>query len=168
MAIVRTCRNCGCAFEPSSRHLRCPSCRRQASHEVCACGAPKQRESSTCRGCQATSGELNGNWRGGRTMHKAGYVMRRVPGHPRSSARTPYVFEHILVMEDILGRNLLEGETVHHINGVKDDNRPDNLELWVRPQPSGIRMRDAVAWAREIIDRYGQVSDSSNNAHSVD
>ena len=101
-------------------------------------------------------------------MHKAGYVMRRVPGHPRASGSTPYVFEHILVMEDVLGRYLVEGETVHHINGVKDDNRPDNLELWVRPQPSGIRMRDAVAWAREIIDRYGQVSDSSNNAHSVD
>ena len=93
---LRTCANCRCAFVPSSRHLRCSSCRRQASHDLCACGSPKQHESSTCRGCQPTRGELNGSWRGGRTTHKAGYVMRRVPGHPRASVRSPYVFEHIL------------------------------------------------------------------------
>jgi hypothetical protein len=37
---------------------------------------------------------------------------------------------------------------------VRDDNRPENLELWTRPQPSGIRASDAVAWAREILERY--------------
>ena len=155
--VVRTCTNCGGAFQPSSRHLRCPSCRRQASHELCECGSSKQRESLTCRGCQATSGALNGNWRGGRTTHKAGYVMRRVPLHPRASARHPYVFEHILVMEELLGRYLRVGETVHHINGVKDDNAPENLELWIKPQPSGIRARDAVAWAHEILNRYDRL-----------
>jgi hypothetical protein len=64
------------------------------------------------------------------------------------------VFEHILVMEDLLGRHLLPGESVHHRNGVRSDNRPDNLELWTRPQPSGIRAADAVAWAREVLARY--------------
>jgi hypothetical protein len=71
-------------------------------------------------------------------------------------------------MEEQLGRFLLEGETVHHLNGVKHDNQPENLELWVKPQPAGIRARDAVAWALEILRRYGDGFHSSNNAHSLD
>src|SRR5436190_10965960 len=106
----------------------------------------KQRESETCQSCQPTAWEANGNWRGGKTRHKAGYLMRRVPGHPRARPNSPYVFEHILVMEELLGRHLLPGESVHHLNGLKDDNRPENLELWVKPQPAGIRASDAVVW----------------------
>ena len=75
--------------------------------------------------------------------------------HPRSSKNGSYVFEHILVMETKLERYLLPGENVHHINGIKDDNRIENLELWTRPQPSGIRVEDAVKWATEILNRYG-------------
>lgn len=77
-------------------------------------------------------------------------------GHPRAS-KNNYVFEHIIVMEKQLGRLLEKDENVHHINGVKDDNSIENLELWVKPQPSGIRVDDAILWAKKILARYEPV-----------
>ena len=82
--------------------------------------------------------------------------MLKTPGHPRTRSHD-YVFEHILVMEANLGRYLLPGENVHHRNGVRDDNRLENLELWTRPQPAGVRVEDAIAWAWEILERYGEL-----------
>ena len=64
------------------------------------------------------------------------------------------IFEHRYVMEQYLNRELLPNEYVHHINGVRDDNRLDNLELWVTSQPKGQRPEDLVEWAWQIIERY--------------
>lgn len=74
-------------------------------------------------------------------------------GHPNARSRG-HVLEHVKVMADMLGRPLAPGENVHHINGVRDDNRPENLELWSTKQPQGQRVVDKVAWAKEILEQY--------------
>ena len=71
-------------------------------------------------------------------MGKDGYIQLR-----RTDER-PAIAEHRWVMQQILGRPLLGNENVHHINGVRDDNRPENLELWVIIQPPGQRAKDVV------------------------
>lgn len=70
-----------------------------------------------------------------RVYDSAGYVSIR-----NDSGRL--VSEHRLVMEAKIGRPMRKGESVHHINGIRDDNRPENLELWVGAIRYGQRARD--------------------------
>jgi hypothetical protein len=58
-----------------------------------------------------------------------GYVMIFAPKHPKATKLDKYIYEHILVMEEHLGRYLKKGEIVHHRNGIKTDNRIENLQL---------------------------------------
>jgi len=74
-------------------------------------------------------GEKNPNWKGGRFFNGEGYVRIYRPNHPFAT-KAGYVLEHRLVMETHLGRTLLPSEVVHHINGVVDDNRIENLMLF--------------------------------------
>lgn len=62
-------------------------------------------------------------------------------------------------MAEVIGRPLKPNETPHHKNGVRHDNRPENLELWVKNQPAGQRAVDLLAWAREIIQTYEPLED---------
>ena len=83
------------------------------------------------------------NWKSGYTDCR-GYRMSHAPDHPNCQGNTrKYVREHRLIMENHLGRYLESHENVHHINGKRDDNRIENLELWTtKHQPHGIRVSD--------------------------
>lgn len=90
---------------------------------------------------------------GERRLRASGYVQVKLPHHPNASV-TGWVAEHTVVMSATLGRGLVAGENVHHRNGVKHDNRPDNLELWVSAQPAGQRVDDVVEWAEHMLRLY--------------
>ena len=88
-----------------------------------------------------------------------GYRMLRNTDHPNST-KYGVIREHILVMSEHLGRPLLPHENVHHKNGVRDDNRIGNLELWTKSQPPGQRVSDKIRWAQEILETYGDDPDA--------
>lgn len=81
-----------------------------------------------------------------------GYVQVRTESG--NGTKGKYTYEHRLVMEKMLGRKLVTGETVHHKNGIKNDNRPENLELWSKAQPAGQRLEDKLEWAIDFIKQY--------------
>lgn len=121
----------------------------------CDCGQSKTIRADNLRagyykscGCWRSERMTRSNWKGGRTLSKAGYVYLWCP---ESKRRT---FEHRVVMEKHLGRKLHSFETVHHKNGNKLDNRIDNLELRVGNHGRGQDVNDLITWAKEILARY--------------
>jgi len=71
-------------------------------------------------------GEKASSWRGGRIRATGGYINIFQPNHPHASGNG-YILEHRLVMEKKLGRYLTKDEMIHHLNGIKTDNREENL-----------------------------------------
>jgi hypothetical protein len=83
-----------------------------------------------------------------------GYVLLFEPKHP-NARKDGYVAEHIKVMAAKLGRPLERFEEVHHKNGIRHDNRPENLELWARGmQPPGSRVSDLIDAAVRVLKQY--------------
>lgn len=126
----------------------------------CSCGKTKAVEvpslvhgrSKSCGHRKKLTGSENPSWRGGKSRHKAGYIV--INGVKNNGRYLNRKLEHTLVMENFLGRRLKEGELIHHKNGIRDDNRIENLELWASRHPHGQRVSDLIKWAIEILAQY--------------
>lgn len=100
-----------------------------------------------------------------RQVTKQGYIRIRFPGGMGIRGRE--VLEHRYVMEEALGRPLTDLETVHHINGRRDDNRLDNLSLRSGNHGPGGEVSAMIKWAHEFIALYPQF-DAAGNFTPVD
>jgi hypothetical protein len=121
------CRRTGCDFPGCSNRHSC--------HGYCA---------AHYRQLQRGKPQVPLNLRKGWYKASNGYIYIWEPDHPNSN-KHGYVAEHTKVMASMLGRPLLPEEEVHHRNTQRDDNRPENLELWARGrQPPGARVSDLV------------------------
>jgi hypothetical protein len=85
---------------------------------------------------------------------KSGYKFIHKKGHPNATYQGS-IAEHIYIMSEHIGRPLRKDESVHHKNGIRSDNRIENLELWNKTQPSGQRVEDKIKWAIELLKEYG-------------
>ncbi len=129
----RKCEWCGNEFIPVRTTQKC--CSLRCAYDL----------GNTKRGLK---GELNPRWKGEIRPQAGGYIRQYVP-------RRGYLLQHRLIMEDIIGRPLLRHEEVHHRNGIRDDNRIENLELWIKRQPGGQRVKDLIEYAHWVLDTYG-------------
>lgn len=127
----------------------------------------KGRTTINCGFCQKTFSVRNSNlaWHCDRdtrfcSRECANDAKREWKPNPQGYIRSKYkgrgmTFQHRLVMEQHLGRSLDRHEYVHHINGIRSDNRIENLELWSRSQPPGQRVTDTIKKAKEFLEKHG-------------
>jgi Pyruvate/2-oxoacid:ferredoxin oxidoreductase delta subunit len=99
--------------------------------------------SNACRLASITSN--------GKSIHEFGYVLLKKPEHP-SSNKWGFVYEHILVAEKKLGRNLLPKEVIHHIDGNVENNDPANIEI-LPNHSAHKRLHDQIRLLKSGIDR---------------
>ncbi len=156
-----SCQNCDREFEAKRRDAKwCKACglikRRETykrtdqkcKYDICPdCGKRKYKRSEFCRSC-SRKGERNQAWKGGRYKSPLGYVYIYMPEHPRANRyHGLYVAEHQLVWEKAHNQLLPEGYLIHHLNGIKDDNRPENL-IALQPKRHSTRTRLDIAEQR--------------------
>lgn len=129
------------ANTPSSNPCRCRF--GSWSKALIAAGLEPKKPtfSALCRenSVKARRGKAGGNNKGGRIKDRFGYILLWKPGHPNAKVgrNKSYVAEHRFVMSEHLKRPLEKWEFIHHKNGIKDDNRLENLELLTKKNHRG-------------------------------
>lgn len=88
-------------------------------------------------------------------IDSSGYKTITKKGHPNQMDIKGRIREHVYIMSEYIGRPIVKGESVHHKNGIRDDNRIENLELWSTSQPPGQRVQDKINWCIEFLIQYG-------------
>lgn len=136
--VDKGCAVCGNALSVSARTYCSPACsaagQRTGAEVPCEiCGTPfyvKAHDQGVKRYCSIVchSEAMRIDGMGSRYLRRDGYISVYYPKHPDASSNRQ-VMEHRLVMETVIGRRLTKDEQVHHINGIRNDNRPENLEL---------------------------------------
>jgi hypothetical protein len=89
------------------------------------------------------------------SIDSSGYKTITVRGHPNQMDLKGRIREHVFIMSNHIGRPLSKEENVHHKNGIRTDNRIENLELWHKGQPPGQRVDDKIEWAIDFLKQYG-------------
>jgi len=135
--------------------------------EVPGCNLVRGKGGTKSCGCLAADVSCAKRLKNGtKKMLKNGYVRVYDRSHPNVSVNGS-LGEHVMVMSKMLGRALRAGELVHHKNGIRNDNRPENLELWTTSHPYGCRVKDLTAFCIEHLMLYApdSLSETLRNKH---
>ncbi len=159
--IPNKCVDCGNEFVSKAKYKRCPKCQYHWYKQNCPesfARAHKKRKATVNMQLRISQGlpenhVFHKGPRGEGYLNKKGYRLM-VMRHPSGKGHIRK-YQHALVMEERLGRMLTKDERIHHKNGIRDDNRIENLELWTKAHPYGQRVEDKIQWCIEFLKLYG-------------